>query len=58
MNAAHEGGDIDADAGVAPAVGSNLRADGDVAEVDKHVDLSGASFIFEVLQGYGFDLLD
>ena len=37
---------IYADAGVTLAVRSNLSADGDVAEVDKHVNLSGTSFLF------------
>ena len=50
VHALHERGNVDAYARVAAAVGSNLGADGDVAEVDKHVNLSGTSFLFVLFQ--------
>ena len=58
VHALHERGNVDAYARVAAAVGSNLGADGDVAEVDKHVDLPGAALLFVVLQRHDLDVLD
>jgi hypothetical protein len=58
VHALHERGNVDAHAGVASAVGSNLGADGDVAEVDEDVDLPGAALFFVVLQRHVLHLLD